>query len=323
MKKILTRAGRNAALCLLIGIAMPANAIETLTEAKPADAPKTAAVTASQSEPIALWPGVAPGDKGDIGAEGDTSKPNPNEPPEKHVITLGNVSRLTMTVYRPAKEKETGAAVIVCPGGGYSILAMNLEGTEICRWLNSIGVTAILLKYRVPARPGRERYDAPLQDAQRAMGVTRHQAKEWGIDPKRIGILGFSAGGHLSAALSTNYETRTYPAVDDADKENCRPDFTVLIYPAYLTREDDRSKLAPEIKVTPKTPPAFLAMTEDDPIHVENVFTYGLALKNAKVPFEMHVYPVGGHGYGLRPSVNAATTWADRAGEWILRHFGK
>ena len=288
-----------------------------------AAAQKTASVTAAQSEPIALWPGIAPGDKDPIGAEGDTARPNPNEPPEKHVITLGNVSHPTITVYRPAKEKNTGAAVIVCPGGGYSILAMNLEGTEICRWLNSIGVTAVLLKYRVPARPGRERYDAPLQDAQRAMGMVRHRAAEWSLDPKRIGILGFSAGGHLSAALSTNYETRTYPLLDEADKENCRPDFTVLLYPAYLTREENRSKLAPEIKVTAATPPAFLAMTEDDPIHVENVFTYGLALKNAKVPFEMHVFPVGGHGYGLRPSGNAVETWPALAGAWILKHFGK
>ena len=315
MKKKLTR----AALCLLIGAAMSAHAVEP----KSAAPPRIASGAASQSEPISLWPGIAPGEKGDIGVEGDTSKPNPNEPPEKHVITLGNVSYPTITLYRPAKEKNTGAAVIVCPGGGYSILALNLEGTEICQWLNSIGVTAILLKYRVPARAGRERYDAPLQDAQRAMGMARHRAAEWDIDPRRIGILGFSAGGHLSAALSTNYETRTYPAIDDADKENCRPDFTVLIYPAYLTREDDRAKLAPEIKVTEKTPPAFLAMTEDDPIHVENVFTYGLALKNAKVPFEMHVFPVGGHGYGLRPTENAVTTWPTLAGAWIIQHFGK
>ncbi len=311
-----------AALCMLIGTAMTANAIEPGN--RPKGTPQSApAVATSPDAPISLWPGIAPGDTGDLGAEGDTSQPNPNEPPEKHVITLGNVAHPTLTVYHPAKDKNTGAAVVVCPGGGYSILAMNLEGTEVCQWLNRIGVTAILLKYRVPARPGRQRHDAPLQDAQRAMGITRQHAAVWGIDPKRVGILGFSAGGHLSAALSTNYETRTYPALDAADKENCRPDFTVLIYPAYLTREDDRAKLAPEIKVTEHTPPAFLAMTEDDPIHVENVFTYGLALKNAKVPFEMHVFPVGGHGYGLRPSANAATTWPALAGAWILRHFGK
>lgn len=318
MNKFLTQ----AALGLLMGAAMNADAAQIL-KTQDAVPLKPALVTASQSEPIALWPGTAPGDKGDFGAEGDTSKPNPNEPPEKHVITLGNVSQPTITVYRPAKERNTGAAVVVCPGGGYSILAMNLEGTEICRWLNSIGVTAILLKYRVPARPGRERYDAPLQDAQRAMGLVRHSAAAWDIDAKRIGILGFSAGGHLSAALATNYDTRTYPAVDEADKENCRPDFTVLIYPAYLTPDGDRSKLAPEIKVTAKTPPAFLAMTEDDPIHVENVFAYGLALKNAKVPFELHVFPTGGHGYGLRPSGNAVETWPALAGAWLLKHFGK
>jgi acetyl esterase/lipase len=132
-----------------------------------------------------------------------------------------------------------------------------------------------------------------------------------------LGILGFSAGGHLSAVASTSYETRSYPAADPVDSESCRPDFTILIYPAYLTPDSDHSKLAPEIKVTSSTPPAFLAMTEDDPVHVENVFAYGLALKQAKVPFEMHVYPVGGHGYGLRPSKNMISHWPERAAAWM------
>ena len=266
-------------------------------------------------ETLALWPGVAPGEKGDIGEEKDTSKEDPSA--QNHVITLGNVSHPTIAVYKPPKDKDTGAAVVVCPGGGYSILALNLEGTEVCAWLNSIGVTAILLKYRVPVRAGQERYAAPLQDAQRTLGLVRHKAKEWGIDPKRVGILGFSAGGHLSAAASTNYEKRTYPLVDEADKENCRPDFTVLIYPAYLTDDKDLARLAPEIKVTAQTPPAFTAMAEDDPVKVENAFTYALALKNAKVSTELHVYPTGGHGYGLRPSPNAVSHWPQRAAEWL------
>lgn len=272
---------------------------------------------ASALETIALWPGVAPGEKGDIGEEKDTTKADPNEPPERYIIRLGNVSRPTLTVYRPPKEKETGAAVVVCPGGGYQILAMNLEGSEVCEWLNSLGVTAFLLKYRVPGRKGLEKHRAALQDAQRALGLVRHRAKEWKLDSKRIGILGFSAGGHLSAAASNIFETRTYPAVDEADKGSCRPDFTVLIYPAYLTAKDDLTQLAPEIKVTANTPPAFLAMTQDDPVHVENVFTYGLALQRAKVPMEMHIYPVGGHGYGLRPSPNAVSHWPQRVAEWL------
>ena len=271
----------------------------------------------THTDPIVLWPGVAPGDKGDIGVEHDTSPLKPNETPESHVITLGNVSVPTITVYQPAKAKATGAAIVVCPGGGYSILAMNLEGTEVCTWLNSIGVTAILLKYRVPARAGLERYVAPLQDAQRALGMVRHRAQEWGIDTKRVGILGFSAGGHLSAVASTNYEKRTYPMVDEADKENCRPDFTVLIYPAYLTPDKDLTRLAPEVKVTSQTPQAFIAMTQDDPVHVQNAFAYATAMTDAKVPIELHVFPKGGHGYGLRPSSNLVSHWPQRVEEWM------
>ncbi|HYG74262.1 MAG TPA: alpha/beta hydrolase [Planctomycetota bacterium] len=266
---------------------------------------------------IPIWPGEAPGEKGDIGEEKDMTKEKDNLISGKPLIRLGNVSKPTITVYKPAPDKDTGAAVLVCPGGGYHILALDLEGSEVCEWLNSIGVTGVLLKYRVPARKGMERYAAPLQDAQRAMGIVRHRAKEWNIDPKRIGILGFSAGGHLSAMASTAYESRTYPPVDDADKESCRPDFSVLIYPAYLTAKDDLTKLAPELKVTAQTPPAFLLMTQDDGIKVENVMTYGLALKAVKVPYELHTYPKGGHGYGLRPSENNVSHWPARCAEWM------
>ena len=233
----------------------------------------------------------------------------------KDVIRLANVSKPTITVFRPAADKNTGAAVVVCPGGGYSILAYDLEGTEVCQWLNSIGVTGVLLKYRVPVRAGRERYAAPLQDAQRAIGMVRSRAKEWGIDPKRIGILGFSAGGHLAAVASTNYGERTYPTVDAADAESCRPDFTILIYPAYLAAKGEPTKLAPEVKVAADTPPAFIAMTEDDA--AENAIAYLMALRHAKVPAELHLYPKGGHGYGLRPSPNEVSHWPDRAAEWM------
>jgi acetyl esterase/lipase len=233
------------------------------------------------------------------------------------VIRLGNVSKPTLTLYRPPKEKDTGASVVVCPGGGYSILALDLEGTEVCEWLNSIGVTGILLKYRVPARKGLEKYSAALQDAQRALGLVRFHAKEWGLDPARVGILGFSAGGHLSAMASTAFDARSYPAADDADKESCRPDFAVLVYPAWLVVKDDVTKLSPELKVTAASSPAFIVMTQDDPIHVEGAMGYGLALKNAKVGAELHLYPKGGHGYGLRPSPNDVTRWPERAAEWM------
>jgi acetyl esterase/lipase len=268
-------------------------------------------------DPIDLWPGQPPGEKGDLGEEHDMTKPKDGLVGGRSVIRLGNVSKPTLTVYRPPKEKDTGASVLVCPGGGYSILALDLEGTEICEWLNSIGVTGLLLKYRVPARKGLEKYTVAFQDAQRALGLVRLHAKEWNLDPHRVGILGFSAGGHLCALASTAYESRTYPAVDEADKESCRPDFAVLVYPAWLAMKDDLMKLAPEFKVTPNTPPAFIVMTQDDPIKVECAITYGLALKNAKVDVELHLYPKGGHGYGLRPSPLDVTHWPDRAAEWM------
>ncbi|HLK58244.1 MAG TPA: alpha/beta hydrolase [Chthonomonadaceae bacterium] len=287
-----------------------------LREEIPLETP-TEPMVAQRHETLPLWPGTVPGEKGDIGEEKDTTPVDKSGKRQDDIIRLGNVSHPTITIYRPPHAKDTGAAVVVCPGGGYSILAMNLEGSEVCTWLNSMGVTGILLKYRVPGREGLEKHTAALQDAQRALGIVRHRAKEWGIDPKRIGILGLSAGGHLSATASTNFEKRTYPTVDEADKESCRPDFTVLIYPAYLTLKNDLTRLAPEIKVTSETPPTFLAMTEDDSVHVENVFVYGLALKNAGVPFELHVYPTGGHGYGLRPSENEVSHWPQRVERWL------
>ena len=258
------------------------------------------------------WPGTAPGDTGDIGAE-HAARTEDATP----IIKVENVTRPTISVYRPPQGKANGAAVVVCPGGGYWILAMDIEGTEICQWLNSVGVTAILLKYRVPPRKGRERYEAPLQDAQRAMGLVRHHAEEWGIDPKRVGVLGFSAGGHLSAALSTNNEVRTYPTADSADRESCRPDFTLLIYPAYLVPDNNMTHLAPEIHVTAKTPPAFLVQTEDDGIHVENARVYAQALRSAGVLAELHIYAKGGHGYGLRPSSNPVSHWPRLAAAWL------
>jgi acetyl esterase/lipase len=266
---------------------------------------------------IDLWPKGAPGEKGDVGEERDMTKPADGLIAGKPVIRLGNVSKPTISIYRPSADRATGAAVVVCPGGGYHILAMDLEGTEVCDWLNSIGVTAVLLKYRVPERSGLEKHIAALQDAQRALGLVRQRAKEFGIDPQRIGTLGFSAGGHLSAALSSNYRERLYPPVDEADKVTCRPDFQVLIYPGGLTRKDESDKVAPEVAATTNTPPTFIAMTQDDGVRVENALFYALALKNAKVQIELHVYPTGGHGYGLRPSKDFVTTWPQRATDWM------
>ncbi len=275
------------------------------------------ALAAEVSAPIPLWPHGAPGEKGDLGEEKDLSKPNEGLVAGKPLIRLANVTKPTMTIYRPTPEKNTGAAVVVCPGGGYGILALDLEGTEICEWLNSFGVTGILLKYRVPKRAGLEKHTAALQDAQRAMGLVRQGAKEFGIDPQRIGILGFSAGGHLSAAASTIYEERTYEAIDAADAVSCRPDFAVLVYPAYLTIKEAQDKISPELKITAQTPPTFIVMTADDPLRLETALFYSLALQHAKVPVELHIYPTGGHGYGLRPTKETVTTWPKRVEEWM------
>jgi acetyl esterase/lipase len=275
------------------------------------------AMVAHAANPILLWPKGAPGETGTIAAECDTTKPDGRMVAGKRVIRLGNVSQPTITVYAPPADKNTGAAVLVCPGGGYNILAFDLEGTEVCEWLNSIGVTGVLLKYRVPKRQGDEKHLLPLADAQRAMRLIRSRAKEWKINPQRIGVLGFSAGGHLTANLSNNHNEKAYDPVDDADKLSARPDFALPIYPAYLVEKKQLDKLASDMKVTSNTPPTFLVQTEDDGIHVENVLFYYLALKQAKVPAELHVYPKGGHGYALRPSDQTVTTWPKRAEEWM------
>lgn len=265
---------------------------------------------AEDLEVFDVWPGKAPGETGDVGEE-QLLPPRENQKP---VERLTNVTRPTITVYPAPAEENTGTAVMVCPGGAYHILAMDLEGTEVARWLNSVGVTAFLLKYRVPRRKDREKHEAPLQDAQRAMSLVRSRAKQWNVNPDRIGILGFSAGGHLSAATSTNFDRRSYDAVDDADKTGCRPDFTVLIYPAYLTEGEG---LAPEIRVNEKSPPTFFAHANNDPISPVNSARMYLALKKAKVPAELHVYQSGGHGFGLRPTEHASSTWPKSCAAWM------
>ena len=273
---------------------------------------------AAPPAPIPLWPGAGPGETKLLPVEADTTSPTGQLIAGGRVIRLGNVSVPTITIYRPDPLKDTGAAIIVCPGGGYFILAMDLEGTEVCAWLNSIGVTGVLLKYRVPGRAGQERHAAALQDAQRAVGLVRHQAKEIGIDPTRIGILGFSAGAHLSAALAANHAQRHYPVVDEADAVSCRPDFTVLIYPGGFMLGDRLDVLRPEVgPVKGVTPPSFIAMAQDDPVHVEHAVAYYLALRKAGISAELHLYPTGGHGYGLRRTADDVTTWPDRAADWL------
>ena len=202
-----------------------------------------------------LWTGPGPGDGAAKEKERDLTKPEEGLIAGRRLIRLGHVWEPTLAVYKPAADKDTGASVLVCPGGGYHILALDLEGTEVCEWLNSVGVTGVLLKYRVPRREGREKHEAPLQDAQRAMGLMRQHAKEWGLDPARMGVLGFSAGGHLAASLSTHHAQRTYPRVDAADDLSCRPDFAVLIYPGYLTDAEKGDAVAADLSVSTNTPP--------------------------------------------------------------------
>jgi acetyl esterase/lipase len=272
---------------------------------------------AEKREEIRLWPKGAPGNEPKLEPEKDMTKESDNQIAGRRLIRLGNVTDPTITIYPAPKEKAHGGAVLVCPGGAYHILALDLEGTEVCERLNEMGFTAVLLKYRVPRRQGIEKHAAPLQDAQRAMGLIRQHASEWSIDEERIGVLGFSAGGHLAAALSTGPEERTYEKIDAADSLSARPNFSVLIYPGYLVDEKDKTKIASELVITKDTPQAFIAMTADDPVKVENALVYAAALQKEKVPFELHIYPTGGHGYGLRKTDVPVTTWPDRLQDWF------
>ena len=265
---------------------------------------------------LAVWPGSAPGAPANSPAEADTTTAKDNLIAGRPVVRLGNVSAPTLTLYQP-KGESTGAAVVVFPGGGYRILAMDLEGTEVCDWLNSVGITCVLLKYRVPGTGPYPSSPAALQDAQRALGLVRQHAAEWKIDPKRIGVLGFSAGAHLAAALSTHFDQRLYESLDAADKLSCRPDFAVIVYPGYLALADKNFAANPEIVPTAKTPPQFIVQAGDDPVHVENAVVYYLALKNAKVPAELHIYSEGGHGYGLRRTALPVTAWPQEVETWL------
>lgn len=263
-----------------------------------------------------LWPGPAPGEKGDVGPEKEVEA----KPGQRQVKRLTDVSKPTLTVFRPAKDKNTGAAVVIAPGGGYTILAWDLEGEEVAAWLNGIGVTGVVLKYRVPRRPGEPSDKPPLgpkQDAQRAVSLVRSRAKELGIDPTRVGMLGFSAGGHLTAWTATNSDRRSYEPIDDADKASCRPDFAVLVYPGYLVERGKPDQLAPDVRVSKDTPPCFFAHAFDDGVSPENSVRMFLELKTLKVPAELHVYSTGGHGFGLRKEGKPCATWTERCAEWM------
>lgn len=272
----------------------------------------------SQSTTLPLWPGTPPG-ASNVPAgqqEHDTTRPTDQLIAGKRVARIGDVATPTLAFYPAPDEKSSGATVVVFPGGGYQILAYDLEGTEVCQWLNSIGVHCALVKYRVPNAGPFPKYTQDLADAQRAVRIVRSHAHDWHLDPDRVGVLGFSAGGHLVAVLGAHAGDNVYPAVDAADKLSARPDFTLLIYPGYLALEDGRT-VRPDVKPVPLTPPSFLLQAEDDPVHVENAWVYFEALKQAHVPAEMHLYANGGHGYGLRPTKLPVTHWPELATAWL------
>lgn len=267
----------------------------------------------AQDKPIQLFPKGAPGEQTKLI---EKALPEGGKVGGASVLRLSGVSDPTITIYPASDEVATGSAMVVCPGGGYEILAYDLEGDEICQWLNEIGVTAVLLKYRVPRRTGLEKHTAPLQDVQRAISLVRSKAEELNLDPQRIGVMGFSAGAHLAAMASTSYDKRTYPEVDAADKVSCKPDFCLLVYPAYL--DGPNFTIAPELKVTAQTPPTMLVQTEDDKSYINSSLFYYYALKEAGVPATMHLYSKGGHGYGLRDTGNSVNEWPYRAEEWFM-----
>jgi len=267
---------------------------------------------AAAPEELKLWPGDAPGE---ANFQPPSSKPAP--PRNDGITRLGLITEPTMTILRPSADKANGASVLICPGGGYNILAWDLEGTEIAAWLNSLGVTAAVLKYRVPRRDKDVPHTAPLQDAQRALRLLRQHAADGNLDPQRIGVLGFSAGGHLTVMTGTHWDEATYPKQDAADELSCRPDFLIPIYPAYLADERTPGPLNPLVRVTKETPPTFLAVTHDDALRGLNAAQFYIELKKANVPAELHIYTKGGHGYGLRPSDNPVSSWPQRCAEWL------
>lgn len=253
---------------------------------------------------ISLWPGKVPGESKPKAA------PVADTKTKDKVFRYAEVTDPALEVFMPDKPVSNGSAVIVCPGGGYNILAYDLEGTEVAAWLNSLGYTAFVLQYRIP-----QKKEGALQDAQRAIRVVRRDAGKMGIDSEKIGIMGFSAGGSLSARASTRFNERTYQPVDKADSLSCRPSFTMLIYPAYLDQGPELS-LTPELNLTNEVPPVFIFQTTDDQ-YANSALIMGKALRDAKLTVELHLLPEGGHGYGLRPGKRAAETWPLMAEKWM------
>jgi len=264
----------------------------------------TEASFAQKKDLVHLWPGKVPGEA----KEKNTAVTGASE--NDNIIRIAEVTDPAFEVFLPDKSVKNGAAVIICPGGGYQILAWDLEGTEIAAWLNKNGYAAFVLQYRVP-----QKRDGALQDVQRAMRIIRNDASKYGVDPDKIGVIGFSAGGSLTARTSTLFNKKTYTPVDKADSLSCRPSFAMLIYPAYLDQGPGLS-LTPELQISSEIPPMFIFQTADDQ-YGNSAIIMAQSLRNAKIPAELHLLPARGHGYGLRPGNYAAETWPGLAERWL------
>lgn len=271
------------------------------------------------AEPIVvnLWLGKPPGETKELPPEADVNKPTDALVGGKKIIKLTNVSTPQLAIYLPPKEKANGTAVIICPGGGHYVLAYDHEGTEVAEWLTTIGVTGIVLKYRVPARAENpHRWTAAVQDAQRALSLVRSRSDEWGIDMQRIGILGFSAGGE-TAGLAAILDKRQYETKDAHDIAHCRPNFAVLIYPGGFTTKEKPNELRDYVKVTADTPPLCLVHAKDDPVPFANSQLLADACQKAKIPCELLLYDDGGHGYGIRKTGHKVNEWPQRVSAWM------
>ena len=271
---------------------------------------------------VDVWPGKVPGD---VGIEGQEKSRIHNSPLVGPTKLITNVTRPTLTIYQPPKEKNTGTAMIICPGGGYHDLYWELEGEEVAAWLNSVGLTGVILKYRCPRRPGDVKGEPPLGptiDAQRAVSLVRSRASEWKINPQRIGMVGFSAGGHLVIATSTSFEKRLYEPIDAVDQASCRPDFGVACYSGYL-KARDKDEISAGIRIPEGTPPIFLAHASDDSEKVggsisEHSAIMYIALKRAGVPTELHIYASGNHDFGVRQRADLLTSsWPQLCLNWL------
>jgi len=262
---------------------------------------------------IPVWPGKAPNEPPDIA----TKKAAP-QTGDDGVIRIPYVDKPELIHFPAPADKKNGTCIIVCPGGGYGKLAWNKEGTEIASWLNTLGVEAVALKYRVPRRDRENPHPWPMQDLHRSIRIVRSKAAEWKIDPNRIGVLGFSAGGHLAVMSISQQGKDSYSPIDEIDKIDTRPNFMALIYPAYLgNSKKDSKNLDPLVKVTAKTPPTFIAITHDDADRGLFSALYYAELQRQRVPAELHIYSKGGHGYGLRPSPNPVSSWPARMKDWL------